>query len=391
MKKHKVLTNLLETQKSNRDLIMSSVLLAVGVNLLSSGIAELVCEQYRSWAFVFVGALICVGVIIWSICSKLHNASNMINVEGFVIYNEKKHEIIDVPEYSISTDMVKYLQAACTENKAIEKIWTSGTINRFAARRNQNNESEGLVTPYCGDLFVELLEYCIIDKLSGHLSSFFTNHSERSEVTELCSTDVPDVLLKNRFLKLFSEDMDNRAIFACSDNPVEKSATGTVIMAYNSSGAMYNRFDLILPKGSKVLRKSKNKLLIDTPLLSMTIEIIHDSYSTTLKSSFKRFYVGIRDNPMDYKTFAFAIKVGVKFKWRIFFSKEKENYYAWVDSFMDAVESYASKEQFFNKINWNTVECLLRSISSPRRPNKTDEQSEKPKVSFTIIAEDVEE
>lgn len=391
MKKHKVFSNLLETQKTNRDLVVSSVLLAVGVNLLSTGIAELTGAQYRAWTLTMVGMLICLGVVVWNLYSKLHNASNMIKVEGFVIYNAKKHELIAVPEYSISTDMVGYLQAACTENKAIEKIWTSGTINKFAAMRNQNNESEGSVTPYCGDIFVELLEYCIINKLSRHLSTFFVNHPERSEVAELCSTDVPDVLLKNRFLKLFSEDMDNRALFVCSDKLVDKSETGTVITAYNSSGARYNRFDLTLPKGSKVSRKSKNQLLVDMPVLSMTLEIVYGSYVSVLKSSFKRFYVGIRDDFRDYQTYAFAIKVDVKFKPKVFFSKEKENYYAWIDSFMDALEAYASKEQFFNGINWNTVDCLIRSMNNTRRPNKTDEQSAKPKVSYTIIEEDVEE
>ena len=159
-------------------------------------------------------------------------------------------------------------------------------------------------------------------------------------------------------------------------------------MAYNSSGAMYNRFDLRLPKGSKVLRKSKNQLLIDTPVLSMLIEIVYDGFSTVLGSDFKRFYLNIRDGWRDCHTYKFAIKAEVKFKPRIFSSKEKGNYYAWVDSFMDELEIYASKDQFFRRINWDSASCMLRSIYNTMRPNNTDEESAKPKVSYTIIEEE---
>ena len=390
MKKHNVFTNLLETQKANRELIVSSVLLAVGVNLLSTGIAELAGEQYRAWMLTLVGTLICIGVVCWNVFFKLHSADKKIEVEGFVIYNEKTHELIGVPEYSISTDMVSYLRSACAENKAIEKIWDRGTINKFAVLHNQNNEGEGLDNSYSVELFVELLEYCIIHKLSLHLSSFFNSHSECSEVKELSGGDVPDVLLKNRFLKLFSEDMANRAVFVCEDRPLEKNKTGTVVMAYNSTGAMYSRFYLTLPKGSTVLRKNKNELLIDTPVLSMSIEIIYDGFSTVLKPGFERYYVGLKGNPMEHRTYKFAIKVGVKFKPKVLFSKEKECYYAWVDSFMDELEKYASKEQFFHTINWDEVHCLLRSISITKR-RQAEGTVEKPHISYTIVEEEVEE
>ena len=153
---------------------------------------------------------------------------------------------------------------------------------------------------------------------------------------------------------------------------------------------MYSRFDLILPKDSKVIRTSKNELLIDTPVLSMAIEIIHDGFSTVLKSGFHRCYLGITDAMRDYRDYAFAIKVTVKFKIRSLFSKEKEIYYAWVDSFLDSLASYASKEQFFETINWDATYSLLRCVRNiSMRGNKVEQRPE-PKVSYTIIEEDDE-
>ena len=67
-----------------------------------------------------------------------------------------------------------------------------------------------------------------------------------------------------------------------------------------------------------------------------------------------------------------------------------KNYYAWVDSFMDELEKYASKEQFFHTINWDGVYCLLRSIGITKR-RQAEGTTEKPHLSYTIVEEEVEE
>ena len=47
MKKHKVFSTLIDNKKDSYGLIMTSVLIAVGVNLLSTGIVELFGFQYK--------------------------------------------------------------------------------------------------------------------------------------------------------------------------------------------------------------------------------------------------------------------------------------------------------------------------------------------------------
>ena len=47
MKKHRIFSTLIESQKKSYELIMTSVLIAIGVNLLSTGIVELLGFKTR--------------------------------------------------------------------------------------------------------------------------------------------------------------------------------------------------------------------------------------------------------------------------------------------------------------------------------------------------------
>lgn len=47
MKKHRIFSTLIESQKKSYELIMTSVLIAIGVNLLSTGIVELLGIQNK--------------------------------------------------------------------------------------------------------------------------------------------------------------------------------------------------------------------------------------------------------------------------------------------------------------------------------------------------------
>ena len=58
MKKHRLFSTLLQNQKSGYELIMTSVLIAIGVNLLSTGIVELLGFKQKDLALVIIGIVI---------------------------------------------------------------------------------------------------------------------------------------------------------------------------------------------------------------------------------------------------------------------------------------------------------------------------------------------
>ena len=377
MIKHKVFSTLIENKKDSSSLIMTSVLIAVGVNLLSTGIVELLSFRYKGIILIVLGIVLSLGVIGRIVWRKLGELNQTTKFEGFVIYDEDSRKIIGVPEYEISEDMVRYLNSAFSENKALEKLWSGESISQFKIVGGKPGKRAIGIATNSGALFIELLEYCIIEKLSLHLSSFFNNCFEKPKVHKFEKSDIPQVLLNNRFLKLFSEDMINRAIFACQGSQIgDDKDIGRIVCAQNSSGGYYHRFDLILPENSKVTRKNKNEIIIETPILTLTLTCLFGGFGTVLRSGFSRYYLGLTNaqrKPLhDYE---FNVEVSVKFKVRSLFSKDKEIYYSWIDSFLDKIAVYMGKDDFFERINWDTVFAIIRCTNNMRTTNESISQN----------------
>lgn len=373
MKKHRVFSTLIQSQKSGYELIMTSVFITIGVNLLSTGIAELFSFQHKNLILIIIGAIISIGVIIRITLSKIKELNQTIKVNGFVIYDEENHEIVGVPEYTVSTDMVGYLNSAFAENEALKKLWNEESIGQFTIVGGKPGERAMGIATHSGALFIELLEYCVIHKLSLHLSAYFNNSYEKQRVRKFQRNDIPGVLLSNRFLKLFSEDMLNRAIFVCQDGFIQNrdKDAGKIVYAKTASGGVYDKFDLILPEKSKVTRKNKNEIIIETPILTLTISCLFGGFSTVLKSGFYKYYLGIANPKRAYHNYEFNVEVKVKFKLRSLFSKDKAIYYAWIDSFLDEITSYIDKDTFFEKINWNTTYSIIRCYKNMNKAGES--------------------
>ena len=150
--------------------------------------------------------------------------------------------------------------------------------------------------------------------------------------------------------------MDNRAAFV---DPVGSKKNSNVVAAY-SEDALFEKFELVLPKNSKFLRKSKNEITIDTPVVSISINCKFDGSSIFVDPSFHKYYMGIPNFYFsDYADYSFSVSVDTKFKKRALFSKKKDIYYAWIDSFLDDLSDYLDIDTFFRTINWDTVNTMI--------------------------------
>lgn len=371
MKRHKVFSNLIKNKKESNNLVMTSVLIAVGVNLFSTGMVELFGFPYKEMVLIVLGGILSLGIIGRSAWSKIKELNQSIKFDGFIIYDKNNHNILSVPEYDISMDMTKFLKSAFSENKAMEKIWNEESIGQFRIVGGKPGEHALGIATHSGAMFIELLEYCLIQKLSSHLSSYFNNSYEKPQIHTFDKQDIPHVLLSNRFLKLFSEDMINREIFACTGNQIgNNEEKGKIVCAMNASGGYYHSFDLILPEKSQVIRKSKNEIVIETPILTLTLSCLFGGFSTVLKQGFSKYYLGLTPKQRAaLDVYQFNVEVSVKFKYRSLLSKDKEIYYSWIDSFLDEIAKYLEKEEFFQKINWDTVSALIRCANNMNTTN----------------------
>lgn len=271
-----------------------------------------------------IGLVINIVIIAKIICSKVKALNQTLEIKGFFVYNGKDKRLISVPQYKISTDMNNYLTAAFCENPALKTLWEQDDIAKIKiVGANKEKRAMGIVT-HAGALFVELLEYCVIEKLSTQLCDFFNNNGEKSHIREMQKSDIPDILLQNRFLKLFSEDMINRAAFVSemvSNDEKSPKSIGKVVYATNSSGAIYSRFDLVLPQNSSIKRKSKNEIVIDSPLFCITISCLYGGFGTVLPCGFYKYYLGLNSASRDYRDYQFNVNIDIKFKLRSFFQR----------------------------------------------------------------------
>lgn len=357
MKKNNVFSNLLESQNKIHELISTVVLVAIGVNILCTGVVELFNFPNKEIVFILIGVVILISVIVKTIKTRLKSLNQTTSIDGFFIYNQKEKAIVNVPQYSISRDMANYLDSAFSENKALEMLWKQNHLAHFSIKTGKHvegNSSQG------GVILNELLEYCVIEKLSILLTDYYNGRSDQLKIKKLGRSDIPEILLQNRFLKLFSEDMENRIAFAGSELQKEKKQKKSTIIAAYSSGAMYHKFDLVLPENSKMFRKNKNTIVLETPLLKLSITSSFDGFSTVLPSGFYSYYLGI-NNPMhNYSDYQFKVEVVTDFKFKSLFSKEKEVYYAWIDRFFDMLSNYMGEKEYFERINWATVCTMIQ-------------------------------
>ena len=354
-KNNAVLGNLQEKKEYTKQIIITSILIGVGVNTLTSGIIGTLGLESYSLTLVIAGAILSIGAVIYYLLSSIKKLNKEIKLDGFIVYDPENKSLIPIRRYEVVEDMNRYLSAAFSENKAIKSLWESSIISDFKIVGGKSGERAIAIATESGSLFIELLEYCIIEKLSTHLCDYF-NNSEMKNVHEISKKEIPDILLENRFLRLFSEEMKNREAF--SEQTSKPNDKGRIVSAYHPSGAIYQRFDLILPNGSKVTRKNKNFIEIDTDMFALSLGTLFGGFGSVIPLSFEQQYIKLSD-PRKMNTYKFNVEISIHFKPRAIVSSRKWMYYDWADEFIKKMDRYLSKDYFFNKINWSTVQTLL--------------------------------
>lgn len=193
------------------------------------------------------------------------------------------------------------------------------------------------------------------------LVNYFNQRHLNNNVINLDQKSIPDILLENRFLKLFSEDPNNRMSFV-NDDP--ENDYENVVESYQN-GAIFRRFQLNLPKGSKVFRLDKNTISIETKLFTLTIKILFGGFNTFIQKEFFDYYLHTKKN--DCTEFEFNIEIKVKYKLHSIFKIMDWKYYNCLDEYIERLSHYCDIDTFYNDINWKqnkTIIRLLKSIES---------------------------
>lgn len=252
------------------------------------------------------------------------------------------------------------------KNLAIKSRWEKESLSPFKNLK-VDEKGNGRSVPveyasYQKELIRQAAEYFFLQSLSKHLVSYFSGETFKKEnLMTYMRKDIPDVLLSNRILEMFSHPVEDRAAFV--EYLKSKDDTKGIVAMQTSTGLRYEQFHLTLPKGSKIRRPENHKIEIETKKLKIVVGIFFGHF-TSLPRGFEKYYLRRDEHKLDRMAFTIPIEIKMKVKFFALLSGIGWRYYKWIDSFIGELEKSASKKNFFEQIQWENVATILDCISN---------------------------
>ncbi|HDR9096502.1 hypothetical protein QZM46_23580 [Burkholderia vietnamiensis] len=356
-------------------MVLAAIVLALGVNLLASGVSGYLGS--KTGIMVLIGVALTLLSIYLISRRTLSSRSATREFEGFVCFRSGTADLIAVPRYRYAEELESYLEALFAENDAPKKLWESDPVDK-GFEFNHATRTSTKRTTHSGKLLIEATEYFILEILSTHLTDYFNQSNfDASRLRELAREDVAPIVFSNRFLDTFSRPMRERAGFVDQTLGGGNNLHEHIIAAYGD-GLRFTKFDLILPSGATVARVSDGEVLIRAPKFNMNLRTRFDGYGSNLPAAFEELYLG-SEKFTDISTYKVNITVSVEFKFLALFTRSGWDYHRWLDSFLMRLEKDFSRHAFLRKINWDTALTVARVFErsiARRRESSADKSAE---------------
>lgn len=359
---------MLSNRKSILEIILVAVFMTFGINLITNELSNIFELKYESEIFIFTGIVICLLSVCYFLFRIFKHKNYIKNLEGFFIIDKKNKSIIEIDGYDFAEDIKRSFESAFHEDEAIRLSWENNKLTPRFRLENDSQDSLNLVR--------EATEYFLLEKLSTHLTDYFNKESiDRKLLVELRRNDIPDILLKNRFLELFSKPTDRRAAFLKDEKKngkkrkikksnLEGDVDGEIVSSYSET-AMFHRFDLTLPPNSTINRTDNDSICINTKRFKIDIKVEFDAYNTVIPRGFDKYYLNKKQS--DIMEYQINILFDVRFKIGGYLSRSGWDYYKWLDSFFETIEYSFSESHFFKRINWDNTYVIIKSLENRKK------------------------
>ncbi|MDR4490044.1 MAG: hypothetical protein R2685_03970 [Candidatus Nitrosocosmicus sp.] len=352
--KYTIINDILLKRNDLINLILITVFASLGVNLLaSSAMIYIDSANFKSLGIITGGAIIA-GSIIYFTVFLLMSRSKVFQFNGLIVVNEHAKDVIPINQYDYSEHIERYIHSAINENSDIKSVWNKSfdkvDVADFANQDLVNKKILSILNTPDRSLIVEATECYIIEKLSLHLSKYFTNNSNFKEknLDKLLRNDLANLILENRFLSLFTNSPENREKF-------EKSILAKDAVYASSNGAEYMRLELLIPKNSKMTRLYENSFQIKTTEFSIVFTIDYFGTNTNLPTLFEKYYLEFSKNNKYLSSKSINLNVEISFTPRALITGFRSSYHHWLYSFIQELEEDFDIENFYNSLGWNNI------------------------------------
>ena len=365
----------------------TAIILALGINIFSSGLG--LWLNLTTTSLLLIGAGLCFTGLAAFLIRLGPTTRRVMEYEGFVVFDPKEdNKIIPIKRYEFGEALSASMVALCTENKAIGRIWSASDLQVALDERSAAHQ-----------IVIEAIEYYAINKLSVLLTDYFNYSQNGIEADKLVvyeREDVPRILLKNRFLEMFSRPMEEREAFMEEDTTesdkrhelaedhepaaltggstrkvdFELNMTesgGRVVMQFGPNGEIFEFFELTLPTDTVIDRSADRTLEIKNPHFTLKIGSSFQGYGANLPTDFEHYYLG--RHYMSVRRLHCGLKIEVNFKLRAFLTGSGRQYHQWIDRFIEEVESGFSFSRFLEDVSWEAAHTsTIATINSQKTP-----------------------
>lgn len=378
-----ILNSILNKRAELTKLIFVVFLLALGTGLIVNYLTKIFDANIS--IILILGSLIVFIVFAYLIISILFDCKREISASGIVAI--KNNKVISIDRYDFSERLSDTLNAIFIENEALKQSWEldfkiednskdgetivknekeidakEKAISYMSIVRVDKPENEIYKEKNSHKILKEAVEYIFIEKLSTHLSTYFNNYSDEDKILkEFTRTDFPNILLQNRIINLLSSPFEDRPIFLKAK--MKKDVDGEIVAIMGSDGSRFSRFDLVLPRKSKVIRKNDGTLQIKSPKLTMEFTIKYGAFGATLPRGFEYNYLGIDSKKISSTHIDINLKISIN-PLSLLVNRGWK-YYNWIDSFIMGFDKMISFEKFISRIDWEGT--LTRIIATNQR------------------------
>jgi hypothetical protein len=355
----KPISQVLSSRQGFLQLVLIGVLLALATNIL----ATIITTKANWFSAMAVGILLLIIVCVYAVQSAMAARVIRRSFTAALVLSEDDLQPQTTEIYEFSGDMARILKAVFYENKAFADAWQREPVTKYwdldarQATAMRVSKEGGL------KLLHEALETWLMQELSTQLIDYY-DHLDKSEqyTAKFERQHVPSLLLENRVLNLLSTPVIDRAAFVEPSNAAkqptnEPESKGVVYAQFGPGDAIYERFELVLPKGSMLSRHPSGALTIDTPRLQLSLRAKHEGYTASLPFRFISRYYGL--DPMKAAILLIQFEVTGRIKLLGMLHGQGWHLYHWVDSFVDKIEKAASIKAMLTRIQWPSIEALL--------------------------------
>lgn len=377
-----ILNSILSQRADLIKLIFVVFLLALGTGLIVNYLT--IQFEFKAQILIWSGISLVVVVFIYLITTILLSCKRKISIQSVILFDRDK--IISADRYDFSEKLSETLNAVFLENEALKQSWSSDFEKNEVKREIKNEGDDNLekeksktkevkyysIVRYETDkneketnanskkILKEAVEYVFIEELSSHLSSHFNDYNNEDKIIkEFTRSDFPSILLENRIINLLSSPFEDRPIFLKAKMSKVKE-NEEIFKIYGADGSIFSRFDLVLPKKSKIIRKDNGLLQIKSPRLTLDFKLTYKGFSAVLPRGFEYNYMGYDQREITAKHIDLELNISIN-RLSLIFNKGW-NYYNWIDSFTNKIDEIFSFERFLKKIDWDST--LTRIIAT---------------------------